>query len=200
MRPGDAPTTSTATPRSSKAWVAAVQGREPAVLTGGLKYQQIQISPEESQFLATKKYGVPEIARVFGVPPEMIAGEAGNSMSYSNREQRAVDYLTYSVQSWLVRWEAALSELLPGKRHVRFDTSVLLRTDMETLMKATAVGIASHQLLPNEARAMAERAPFTPEEQAISDAILLTVSPSGMPKVVPAPGAPPPPPTEGTVP
>lgn len=164
---------------------AAVQGREPAVLSGGLTYQAVQVAPNESQFLETRKATVPEIARMFGVPPEMIAGEAGNSMTYANVEQRSLDFLTYSVQPWLTRLESAFSEMLPGKRHVRFDTSVLLRTDMETKFKATAIGIASHQLLPDEARAMFDRAPFTDAEKAATALVPMTVTPSGLPKDTP---------------
>jgi HK97 family phage portal protein len=54
-------------------FMASVRGREPSILTGGLKYEQIQVSPNESQFLETQKYNVAQIARIFGVPPEMIA-------------------------------------------------------------------------------------------------------------------------------
>ncbi len=163
-------------------FTASLTGREPAVLSGGVTYQQIQVNPNESQFLETQKYNVPTIARMFGVPPEMVAGEAGNSMSYSNREQRSLDYLTYSVQPWLTRLEAAFAQLMPGKQHVRFDTSVLLRTDLETRMKATAIGIASHQLLPDEARAMGDLPPFTEAEKALADLVPMTVTPSGLPK------------------
>jgi HK97 family phage portal protein len=168
---------------------AAVTGREPAILTGGLTYQQVQISPEESQFLATQKFGVASIARIFGVPPEMIASESGNSMTYANVEQRSLDFLTYSVQPWLTRIESSLAALLPGNKHVRFDTSVLLRTDLETRYKATAIGIASHQLLPDEARAMGDLPPFTEEEQKMAGLVQMTVTPSGLPKSLP--GSPP---------
>jgi HK97 family phage portal protein len=168
---------------------AAIKGREPALLAGGLKYQAIQVSPEESQFLATQKYGVASICRVFGVPPEMIAAEAGNSMTYANVEQRSIDYLTYSVQPWLTRLETAIGTLLPGRQHVKFDTSVLLRTDLLTRMKATAIGIASHQLLPDEGRALGDMPPFTDEEKAQAGLIPMTVTPSGLPKALP--GSPP---------
>jgi HK97 family phage portal protein len=164
---------------------AGIQGREPSILTGGLKYEQIQVSPNESQFLETQKYNVAQISRIFGVPPEMIAAEAGNSMTYANVEQRSLDFLTYSLQPWLTRLEAFMATLLPGKRHVRFDTSVLLRTDMETMFKASAIGIASHQLLPDEARALFDRAPFTDAEKALADLIPMTVTPSGLPKALP---------------
>ncbi|MGZ4555852.1 MAG: phage portal protein [Mycobacteriaceae bacterium] len=167
-------------------FIASIQGREPSVLTGGMRYEQIQVSPNESQFLETQKYNVAQISRIFGVPPEMIAAEAGNSMTYANVEQRSLDFLTYSVQPWLTRLEAFLGTLLPGKRHVRFDTSVLLRTDLETRLKATAIGIASHQLLPDEARAMGDLPPFTDAEKAEADLIPMTVTPSGLPKALPS--------------
>jgi HK97 family phage portal protein len=168
---------------------AAIQGREPAMISGGLKYVPIQISPEESQFLATQKYGVAAIARIFGVPPEMIAGEAGNSMTYANVEQRSIDFLTYSVQPWLARIEAALSTLLPGKRHVKFDTSALLRTDLKTRIEAGAIGIASRQLVPDEARAWGDLPPLTDEQKKFLGLVPMTVSPTGRPTLLP--GAPP---------
>jgi HK97 family phage portal protein len=166
-------------------FMAAIKGREPAVLSGGLEYKQVQVSPNESQFLETQKYGVAEIARIFGVPPEMIAAEAGNSMTYTNVEQRGIDFLTYSVQPWLTRFEAALAGLFPGARHLRFDTSILTRTDYETTMKSTAIGIASKQMTPDEARAKRDEPPLTDEQKSWLSIIPLEVSPTGLPKAVP---------------
>jgi HK97 family phage portal protein len=166
-------------------FIAAIKGREPAVLSGGLKYTQVQVSPEESQFLMTQKYGVAEIARIFGVPPEMIAGEAGNSMTYANVEQRGIDFLTYSVQPWLTRFEAALFQLFPGQRHLRFDTSVLTRTDFQTTMTATAIGIASKQMTPDEARAKRDEPPLTDDQKADLALVPLEVGPTGKPKAIP---------------
>jgi phage portal protein BeeE len=110
-------------------------------------------------------------------------------MTYANVEQRSIDFLTYSVQPWLARIEAALATLLPGKQHVKFDTSVLLRTDLKTRMEATAIGIASHQLLPDEARAMGDLPPFTAAEKKEAGLVQMTVSPSGRPGALP--GSPP---------
>src|SRR6185312_6687832 len=47
------------------------RNREPLVIGGGWKYQAMQVNPEESQFLATQQANVAQIARYFGVPPEM---------------------------------------------------------------------------------------------------------------------------------
>jgi HK97 family phage portal protein len=172
--------------------IASVTGREPLILGAGLKFQPLSVSPEESQFLATQKLGVAAIARIFGVPPEMIAAEAGNSMTYSNMEQKGVDFLTYAVQPWLTRLAAAISLLLPGKQHVLFDTSVLLRADLETRIKAGAIAIASKQQDPDEVRAWPgnDLPPLTQKQKTWLEVIPLTVSPTGLPKSTLPKGAP----------
>jgi HK97 family phage portal protein len=164
-----------------------VRGREPLVFGAGISYTPLSVSPEESQFLQTQRLGVAEIARIFGVPPEMIAAEAGNSMTYANMEQKGIDFLTYSIQPWLSKIEAALSTLMPGQKHVRFDPSVLLRTDLETQMKATSIGIASKQMTPDEARRLRDEPPLTDDQKTLLALVPLSVGPTGTPK--PDPGA-----------
>lgn len=108
--------------------IASVPSREPLVLGLGLTMQSLSISPEESQFLQTLQVGTTRIARIFGVPPEMIGGGIpGTSMTYANVTQRALDFLTYSVQGWLTRFEQAISNVLPNRQHTRFDTNELIR-------------------------------------------------------------------------
>lgn len=170
--------------------IASVSGREPLVLGAGLKFSGLSVTPEESQFLQTQKYGVAGIARVFGVPPEMIAAEAGNSMTYANIESKGIDFLTYSIQPWLTRLEAAFAALMPGQKHARFDTSVLTRTDLEGRTKAGAIAIASKQQTPDEVRAWSDLPPLTEQQKAWLEIIPLEVSPTGMPKAVPAALAP----------
>jgi HK97 family phage portal protein len=172
--------------------LAKVIGREPLILGAGLKYQTLSVSPEESQFLATQKLGVAEIARVFGVPPEMIAAEAGNSMTYANIQSKGIDFLTYSIQPWLSRLESAISQLMPGGKHVRFDPTVLLRTDLMTQLTATAIGIASKQMTPDEARSMADLPPLTDAQKTLLSLVPMDVGPTGKPKLLPpSPGSPP---------
>lgn len=171
---------------------ARVDGRDILVLGGGAKFQALSVSPNESQFLETQKLGVAEIARIYGVPPEMIAAEAGNSMTYANIQSKGIDFLTYSIQPWLSKLESAISQLLPGGKHVRFDPSVLLRTDLLTQLTATAIGIASKQMVPDEARAMRDQPPLTDEQKALLSIVPMDVGPTGKPKLLPpSPGTPP---------
>jgi HK97 family phage portal protein len=75
-----------------ESWNAAYQGSQPtahrvAVLEEGMKYQPIGISPEQAQFLETRKFQINEIARIFRVPPHMLADL--EKSSFSNIEQQS---------------------------------------------------------------------------------------------------------------
>lgn len=166
--------------------LTAITGRETLILGAGLEFKPLSVSPEESQFLATQQYGTSEICRVFGVPPQKVPGAfVGDSMTYASVEMANLDILVSTIQWWLTNLEASFAAILPGNQHVKFDSSVLLRTDLETAFKATAIGIASHQLTPDEARAMRDQPPLTAAQKTELGLVMLTVSPSGMPKALP---------------
>jgi HK97 family phage portal protein len=148
-------------------FIAAIRGsREPAVLGAGMKYQQIQVAANESQFLETHQAVVNDIARAFGIPAEMIGGGGqGSSLTYSNREQSAIDFLTFSVNPWLVRLESAISAQLPRDTFVKFNPDALLRTDTKTRYEAHSTALAGHFLTIDEVRALEDRRPLDIGEQ-----------------------------------
>lgn len=135
-------------------FMAAVHGRrEPVVLGGSWKYQQVQISPNESQFLETHGYTAAECCRIFGPGYAEIFGyETGGSLTYSNIEQRSLDFLTYAADPWLVRVERALSGLLPPATEVRFNRKALVRTDLLTRFRAHAIALRNQWTVVNEVR------------------------------------------------
>ncbi|WP_030975138.1 phage portal protein [Streptomyces sp. NRRL S-1824] len=142
-------------------FMAAVHGRrEPAVLGNGWKYQSIQISPNESQFLETNNYTAAECCRIFGPGYAEIYGyETGGSLTYSNIEQRSLDLLTYAVDPWLVRFERFLSGLLPPGQHVKFNRSALVRTDLLTRYRAHAIALQNRFAVVNEVRDLEDKGP-----------------------------------------
>lgn len=143
-------------------WSASHRGRrELAVLTGDVEFHPVTISPNESQFVETQRFTVAQIARIFGVPPEMIGGESGGSLTYANVEQRALDFTTFSLGPWVARLEAALTALLPRGQYVKLNTGALLRADLKTRYEAHAIGIASGFLTIDEARALEDRPPLS---------------------------------------
>lgn len=76
----------------------------------GLKYTPISISPNEAQFLETRKLQINEIARIFRVPPHMVGGL--EKSSFSNIEQQSLEFVKYTLQPWLVCWEQSLHRSL----------------------------------------------------------------------------------------
>ena len=112
-----------------------------AVLEEGMTYQQIGIPPEEAQFLETRKFQVDEIARLYRIPPHMV-GDLDKS-SFSNIEQQSLEFVKYTLNPWVVRWEQALQKslLLPEERKryfIRFNVDGLLRGDYQSRMQGYA--------------------------------------------------------------
>jgi len=153
---------------AKKRFMRALQGRrEPLVLGQGWTYQAIQVAPNESQFLETQKYTDAQCCRIFGPAfAEVLGYETGGTMTYSNREQRTLDFLTFAADPWLVRVERWLSDLLPRGQYVKFNRAALLRTDLLTRFKAYNVGIASKFMVPSEARDFEDWMPFTEAQKA----------------------------------
>jgi HK97 family phage portal protein len=166
--------------------MATLRGREPLVLGLGLKYTQIQVKPEESQFLATQNANISTIAKYFGVPAAMVDGPSGHGMQYTNVQARGLDFLTYSVGHWLKRFEDAMFSLLPGTQYVKFNPSVLLRTDTHTQSQVDLLDLAGKIVTPSEIRARRGLDPMTEAQKAEADMVPLTISPLGRPAALPA--------------
>ena len=159
------------------AFVGSTAGnREPAVMGAGLRYERISVSPDEAQFLDSQRFTVEQIARIYGVFPEMIGGAtSGSSVTYANREQRAADFLTFGLMPYLIALEDGLSGLVPGPNRVKFNVDGVLRSDLKTRYEAHAIGIDSGFLTVDEVRQLEDRPPLPettppmPDEAAPSD-------------------------------
>ena len=154
-------------------FIAAVHGsREPVVMGGGWKYQQIQTSPQDSQFLSTEQVVDLKVCRFFRVPPEIAAvAVTGSNVTYANVEQRALDFLTYTMQRWITWWERKLGGLLPAGQYVKFDLSPLLRTDILTRWTVNHAQIASRIMTQDEVRAGEDLPPLTAAQKAEINAV-----------------------------
>jgi HK97 family phage portal protein len=141
-------------------WDARHKGRRRiAVLGDGAKFQPITVPPEESQFLETTKANVATIARFYGVPPEMVAGETAGHMAYTSPELRSLDLLTYAVRPWLVRLENAISALLPRRLTVKFNADAIVRVDLKTRYEAHEIGLRAGFLTLAEVRELVSDLP-----------------------------------------
>lgn len=138
-----------------------------AVLEEGMKYQQIGIPPEEAQFLETRKFQINEIARLYRIPPHMV-GDLDKS-SFSNIEQQSLEFVKYTLDPWVIRWEQSLqrSLLLPGEKEkyfIKLNVDGLLRGDYQSRMNGYAVGRQNGWFSANDIREMENLNPIPDEE------------------------------------
>ena len=140
-------------------WNAAYGGssnsHKVAVLEEGMKYTPISISPNEAQFLETRKFQVNEIARIFRVPPHMV-GDLEKS-SFSNIEQQSLEFVKYTLDPWVIRWEQNLGRALftpeeKKKYFFKFNVDGLLRGDYASRMSGYATGIQNGIFSINDCR------------------------------------------------
>ena len=126
-----------------------------AVLEEGLHFNPISMSPQDSQLLETRQYQLTEIARIFRIPPHMV-GDLSKA-TFSNIEQQSLEYLKYTLDPWVCRWEQSLKRALLSEKEkqeytIRFNVDGLLRGDYKSRMEGYAVGINNGFLCPNDVR------------------------------------------------
>lgn len=115
----------------------AMNAGRPMLLDNAVKWEQLTISPEDAQLLETRRFGIEEICRVFGVPPHMI-GHTENSTSWgTGLEQQTLGFQKFTLRRRLKRIEQALEKQLrtPADRaagiSIEFNLEGLLRGDSE---------------------------------------------------------------------
>ena len=157
--------------RVREAWQSQFGGSgnsgKVAVLEEGMKYTPISISPEQAQFLETRKFQINEIARIFRVPPHMLADL--EKSSFSNIEQQSLEFVKYTLDPWVIRWEQSLSRSLltpdEKKRYFfKFNLEGLLRGDYQSRMNGYAIARQNGWMSANDIREL-ENLDRIPSEQ-----------------------------------
>ena len=138
-----------------------------AVLEEGMKYTPISISPEQAQFLETRKFQINEIARIFRVPPHMV-GDLEKS-SFSNIEQQSLEFVKYTLDPWVVRWEQSIARSLLSENEkkqyfVKFNLEGLLRGDYASRMNGYATARQNGWMSANDIREL-ENLDRIPDEE-----------------------------------
>lgn len=126
-----------------------------AVLEEGMKYTPISISPNEAQFLETRKFQINEIARIFRVPPHMV-GDLEKS-SFSNIEQQSLEFVQYTLGPWISRLEQSMVRTLLSldekkQYFIKFNVDGLLRGDYQSRMNGYATARQNGWMSANDIR------------------------------------------------
>ena len=183
--------------RLKTSWDEAHQGlsnsQRVAVLEEGMKWQSIGLTPENSQFLETRKFQVAEICRIFRVPPHMVADMGGQSLG--TMEQNSLEYLTRTLRPWLVRWEQALhwtlfDDVERARFFVEHNVEGLLRGDIASRYNAYNIARNGGWMSVNEIRERENLNPLADNIGNIYLAPLNMVPAETIGQMVPKPDAP----------
>ena len=139
----------------SETFGGSANSHKIAVLEEGMKYTPISINPNEAQFLETRKFQINEIARIFRVPPHMV-GDLEKS-SFSNIEQQSLEFVKYTLDPWVSRWEQSMIRSLLTKEEkstyfIKFNVDGLLRGDYQSRMNGYAIGRQNGWMSANDIR------------------------------------------------
>jgi HK97 family phage portal protein len=151
----------------NEAYRGSAKAHSVAVLEESMKFHTIGIPPEQAQFLETRKFQVAEIARIFRVPPHLV-GDLEKA-TFSNIENQSLEFVKYTLDPWIVRWEQSLKQalILPSEKQklfIKFNLDGLLRGDYKSRMDGYAVGRQNGWLSSNDIREL-ENLNRIPEEE-----------------------------------
>ncbi len=137
------------------------------LLEEGMQFKHINITPNEAQFLESRKFQIEEIARIYRVPLHLLQ-ELSRS-TFSNIEHQSLDFVVHTLRPWLVRWEQAIQTqlLTPGERKkyfAEFLVDGLLRGDNKSRFEAYAIGKNNGWLSANDIRKLENMNPIPEAE------------------------------------
>lgn len=149
-----------------------------AVLPNGIKMEKLSLSPEEAQYLETRKFSSEEIARIFGVPASMIGASAGIKSSV---EQEYQDFYARTLMSYAINIEQELARKLLTENdkltyYFKFNFNSLLRASANERADYYNKGIRGGWLSRNEARLYEDVNGFNGGEEYLIEANLMPSS------------------------
>lgn len=160
--PGAAKLSDAAKRRLQESWNSEFGGVErahsTAVLEEGWDITTIGVPPEDAQFLETRRFQLLEIARMFRVPPHMLAEL--ERATFSNIEHQAIEFVVHTLRPWLVRWEQSMRRRLLTEAEraqgyfVEFAVDGLLRGDAKSRNESYQIGRNGGWLSVNDIRSL----------------------------------------------
>lgn len=145
-----------------RGWMKAhgAGSRVPAILDNGLKWKQVTVNPNESQFIETRRLQGSQIAGLYRIPPHMV-GDTERSTSWGTGiEEQGIGFVVYTLGPWISRYEAAMSALLPRGQFIKLNVGQLLRGRQKDRFTSYAIGRQWGWLSVNDIRQLEDLAPI----------------------------------------
>jgi HK97 family phage portal protein len=137
---------------------------EVAMLQEGMTFSPLSMSNEDAQLIEARKYGINDVARIYGIPPHMLGDLAGSTNN--NIEQQSLEFVIYCLMAWIKRHEECMSRdfLTEGDRdegyYIQADISGLVRGDTASRYAAYALGRQWGWLSVNDIRRLENLPPI----------------------------------------
>ena len=114
-------------------WNSSSMNAGTKLLPFGFKYQRITITPDEAQFIETRKFQAEEICRIYSVPPSLV--QLPSQTTFNNVEQQNLQFARHTIVPWTKRIEQEINRKLiqsfeRPEIYARFDLNDLYRGDM----------------------------------------------------------------------
>ncbi|MER7445053.1 phage portal protein [Micromonospora avicenniae] len=129
------------------------------ILTGGASWKSISITPEQAQFLETRRFQNIQIAQLYRVPPHLIDPTVTSSWGSGVEEQNKF-FVDYTLVPWLTRLEQAFSRMLPNGQYVKFNVDARLRAKTAERFQAYVQAVSNGIMSLDEVRALEDMQPI----------------------------------------
>ncbi len=153
------------------------QSHRLMLLEEGMKPEKIGIPPEDSQFLESRQFQIPEIARWFNLPPHKLKDLTKSS--FNNIEAEQISFVTDSILPWLIRLEQNYyMQLLTAreqkeKLYFKHNVAGLLRGSAKERAEFYKIMVGSTIYTPNECRAFED---MDPNPNPLADELFVMVN------------------------
>lgn len=138
----------------------ARRGAAPAVLSGGVTYQPLQVTPRDVQLIESRRWNATQIAVMFKLPPHIVGGSTGDSLTYSTVEGEMTRLWQTALMPMTKKLERHFGAWTPNGQRLRFVPDDLLRSQTRDRFEAHKIALDAGFETVAEVRALENLPPL----------------------------------------
>ena len=143
-------------------WNQSAMNAGTKLLPFGFKYQRITITPDEAQFIETRKFQAEEICRIYSVPTSLV--QLPSQTTFNNVEQQNLQFARHTIAPWAKRIEQEIDRKLiqsfeRPQVYSKFNMNDLYRGDLAARTNFYQQMLQSGVMSINEVRAKEQMNP-----------------------------------------
>lgn len=139
---------------------ATLRQGKPFVHGSDWSIEVMKMPADDAGFISSAKLNATQVATIYGIPAEMIGGEAGGSLTYSTVELNTINFATFTLRPWLAKLEQEFSSWIQSPRFVKFNVDAMIRVDTKTRYDVHKISREIGLTNVDELRAIEDKAPL----------------------------------------